>query len=664
MISVVRWIGRGRLAERPQQYEMAADEMEALVAKQQAMAIDGKHDEEDIGKQFDDSDDTDDEEDEMEAMERMGKHIQLHADGEEDTEETAEGQNGDNSDGKAENGVNGHDTEDGQDEAMNDDEDEQEQAADGSAEVAATAEDEDDDPKAAALLDELQMDEYDNEPEGAELFLGGRRLTVHDSNAEDPYITVADDEDDDSDEEDVLIKPTDCVLCVGRTEDEHSAVEVYVYDEDKGSLFVHHDFQIPSFPLAFTHLNQGPAVGGSESSDEVGSYLAVGTFLPGIEVWNLNVMDVLEPVCTLGGHEDERVNVTSRKSKGRKLKEGSHEDAVLCLDWHAAHRERLVSGSADETVKLWDVTTQQCIATLTHHRDSRNSDGGKQNKKDKGKKSKAGKGKSKAHAAAGDDNDSWYEEAQHANLSHKVQSLHINPSEPSLLLTGSYDRTVHLVDMRTAGTNTAAQRVYRVESDVEMVRWHGRAPLFLVATESGLVYLFDARKGEQPLFRLAAHSSATTAAQFSPHIDGLFLTSSADKTVKLWSVDGSGGDGGVVPSLLVSKEMRVGSVWSASWDIDAAALLACGGDKGKLAVWDIRENAEMVRKYGKQLGEQQQVDVEPEQRRDTATQKPQGKRQEEESEGELKSNASKGGHQKTVSKSRKKTTAAAESAED
>ena len=653
MISVVRWIGRGRLAERPMQYEMAADEMEALVAKQQAMQLDGKLDHDDLGKQFDDSDDTDDEEAEMDAMERMGRHIAMHADA--DHDEIADGQRKE---------ANGHAAEEEEEGAMDEDEDEDEREADGSSRAEAAADEEDTDPKAAALLDELQMDEYDNEPEGAELFLGGRRLTVHDSNADDPYITVADDEDEDSDEEDTIIRPTDCVLCVGRTEDEHSAVEVYVYDEDKGSLFVHHDFQIPSFPLAFTHLNQGPAVGSGQSeAAALGSYLAVGTFLPGIEVWNLNVMDALEPACTLGGYEDERVNV-SRTSKNRKLKEGSHIDAVLCLDWHAAHRERLVSGSADETVKLWDVTTQQCTATLTHHRGSRQSSGGKQARKEKGKKSKKGKSKSKANAAAADgneDDESWYEEAQHANLSHKVQSLHINPSEPSLLLTGSYDRTVHLVDMRTAGSSTAAQRVYHVEADVEMVRWHGRAPLFLTATESGMVYLFDARKDEQPLFRLAAHSSAATAAQFSPHIDGLFLTSSADKTVKLWSVDGGGGgggdgDGGVVPSLLVSKDMRVGSVWSAGWDVDAAALLACGGDKGKVAVWDVRESAEVVRKYGKQLGELEGSS--------TAQQEQKSEKEEGDVDAGQRPRASKGKPEQAAKKSRKKSQAAAEDADD
>ncbi|CAN0480836.1 unnamed protein product, partial [Ectocarpus sp. 8 AP-2014] len=48
---------------------------------------------------------------------------------------------------------------------------------------------------------------------------------------------------------------------------------------------------------------------------------------------------------------------------------GSHTDAVLALSWNREHRHVLASGSGDNTVKVWDVTTQQCSATLTHHSD-------------------------------------------------------------------------------------------------------------------------------------------------------------------------------------------------------------------------------------------------------------------------------------------------------
>lgn len=38
----------------------------------------------------------------------------------------------------------------------------------------------------------LRSDGYEDEVEGAELFLGGHKLMVHESNAEDPYVTVPD----------------------------------------------------------------------------------------------------------------------------------------------------------------------------------------------------------------------------------------------------------------------------------------------------------------------------------------------------------------------------------------------------------------------------------------------------------------------------------------
>ena len=175
-----------------------------------------------------------------------------------------------------------------------------------------------------------------------------------------------DEVEDDEDMEDDEVKATDSMLVVAVTEDDFSHLEVQLFTED-GSLFVHHDINLPELPLCMAWLDCPPfLVDGAQQM--VGNYMAVGTFDPVIEIWNLDVLDPLEPSASLGGelHEPGR-----RKKKGAapRYKAGSHEGAVMALSWNKRFRQALASGSADQTVKVWDVTTQQCSLHLQPHAD-------------------------------------------------------------------------------------------------------------------------------------------------------------------------------------------------------------------------------------------------------------------------------------------------------
>lgn len=86
------------------------------------------------------------------------------------------------------------------------------------------------------------------------------------------------------------------------------------------------------------------------------------------------------------------------QKKSKALKEGSHSDAVLSLSWNREYRNVLASGSADATVKVWDVAAQSCQATLQWHSD-------------------------------------------------KVQAVAWNPADAPVLLSGGFDHKIFLVSL-------------------------------------------------------------------------------------------------------------------------------------------------------------------------------------------------------------------------
>lgn len=248
-------------------------------------------------------------------------------------------------------------------------------------------------------------------------------------------------------------------------------MEVHVYEQHTGNLFVHHDVPLPAFPLCLAHGDIGP-------SGSAGNFCAVGMFSPGIEIWNLDVLNALEPSCILGGVDTSMADElmahklglgsgSSKKKKKKKsqqqgpeLRKGSHTDAVMALSWNKIHRQVIASGSADCTVKIWDVTHSNSDKanerTFSHHQD-------------------------------------------------KVQSVVWHTTEGSLLATGSYDRTVALVDARSSGDDI--KRV-KIPADCETIAWDPFNPQNLtVASEDGTVMCWDVRKfsDSTPLWSFVAN---------------------------------------------------------------------------------------------------------------------------------------------------------------
>ena len=115
---------------------------------------------------------------------------------------------------------------------------------------------------------------------------------------------------------------------------------------DGTTLYTHHDIPLPAAPLAVAWLGH-PYQGGAENHVQHGSFAAVGTMDPQIEVWDLEVTDPLEPQAALG------------------VAGSGHSDAVLALaaSMHCPHL--LASASADTSIKLWDVGVCQIASSYT-----------------------------------------------------------------------------------------------------------------------------------------------------------------------------------------------------------------------------------------------------------------------------------------------------------
>ena len=386
-----------------------------------------------------------------------------------------------------------------------------------------------------------------------------KALAYHDSNAEDPYL-AGDNREEDEEREELQILNTDNMILAARVEDEVAHLEIYVYEDEMDNLYVHHDIMLPAIPLCVEWLDI-PAgktqAGQSVDQSSKGNYVAVGTFEPDIELWDLDTVDSMYPNAILGqGGEEEMVAETGKKKKkkkkSKKANDSYHVDAVLSLAANQNHRTLLASSSADKTIKLWDLSTTKCAKSYAHHTD-------------------------------------------------KICSIEWSARQTTVLLSGSYDRTVVVADMRAPD---AIVPRWGVESDVESVRWDPHdSNYFFVATESGMLHYHDLRQApsslakSKPVWKLQAHDEAVSAFDINPTVPGYLVTGSSDKQVKLWNSQASG------PSMVVSRNLGVGRVFSANFgpDPDVAFRLAAAGSKGSVQIWDTSTNGAVRRTFASRM---------------------------------------------------------------
>ncbi|XP_076445535.1 periodic tryptophan protein 1 homolog [Babylonia areolata] len=363
------------------------------------------------------------------------------------------------------------------------------------------------------IVDKYGLDDYDDEEESAEKsrLTGMGDVVSFASNEDDPYITIKNDAD--SDDEEAEIRATDNLLVCGRCEGDMNFMEVFVYNEDNSQLYAHHEYLMTSFPLVVEWLN----FDGYENAP--GNFVAVGTMDPVIEIWDLDVMESVEPTLKLGS-----LPQTTKKKKKKKETVAGHTQAVLDLSWNHNARHVLASASADTTVALWDLTEGKVATTLTQH-------------------------------------------------SREVQCCKWHPQEQQTLLTGSFDNTVKVFDCRSAET---CHKSWKVQGEAEKVLWNHHNPLqFLTCTEQGMVYCMDIRQ-DKAVFTLGAHSKSVTGISLSSQVPGLLVTTSEDKSMKIWDIQAD------KPSLVLSRNMHMNELHCVGCCPEAPFVFAVGGKGHKV----------------------------------------------------------------------------------
>jgi len=162
-------------------------------------------------------------------------------------------------------------------------------------------------------------------------------LTYHASNDEDPYLTqdgTNSIDDDAVDEEELTIKPTDNLIVAGHVSKDESSIEVYVYDSEQNDFYLHHDIIQADYPCCVRWIGH--------VRNHSRNLAAAGYMNPDIFIWDIDVVDVLEPVEVLAGHRD----------------------AVIDISWNSQVKNIIASGSADQHVRLWNLDECKSISNI------------------------------------------------------------------------------------------------------------------------------------------------------------------------------------------------------------------------------------------------------------------------------------------------------------
>ncbi|GMS93706.1 hypothetical protein PENTCL1PPCAC_15881, partial [Pristionchus entomophagus] len=414
----------------------------------------------------------------------------------------------------------GSDASDDEEEAREFKDDEMEESMEpvGDGVKAADEEIEDEEEALKELMKEYEKEEGEEQMSGPKM----KGIAMYANPKDDPYITNHDDSDEEDEKDDFIIRPDDNLIVAAKVDQGQYSLEVRVYNEAGDDFYVHHDYLLEAPPLCLEPFYYDP---GSENKQ--GNLLAVGTMSGSLEVWDLDIVNSVDPVIIL---EAEGAGKKKKKKGGRKKRDGSaqgHIDAVLSCRWNHQMPHVMASGDAAGILVLWDIDEAKPATVID------------------------------ARAQGG------------------IQSMGWHPVEQSVLLTGSMGGFVDARDCRS--DKIAAQWNLGAEVQVEKVVWDHFSPFHaIVASDDGMLRYLDMRNPGSFILEGMAHEGGVEAIGMSCAKKGLVATGGADGTLALWSLSSSS------LTEVHRTPLSLGTIHSLAFSPNSPLILCVGGDKEDL----------------------------------------------------------------------------------
>eukprot|EP01117_Protostelium_nocturnum_P017554 TRINITY_DN7167_c0_g1_i1.p1 TRINITY_DN7167_c0_g1~~TRINITY_DN7167_c0_g1_i1.p1 ORF type:complete len:469 (-),score=150.45 TRINITY_DN7167_c0_g1_i1:402-1808(-) len=315
-----------------------------------------------------------------------------------------------------------------------------------------------------------------------------------------------------------------------------------------------------------------------------GTKLATGSGDTTVRIWDV---DTCLPIQTLNGHKNWVLYV-AWSPDGEKVASGGndceiriwdpvegkqigvplsgHKKYVTSISWEPLHKNaecnRLVSGSKDGSVKVWDLVLSRCLFSMTSHTMNVTcvrwgGEGliysGSQDRSIKVWDATDGK---MCRTLEG-----------HA---HWVNTLALNTDY--VLRTGQFDHTGKRLTDKEAAKEAALKRYQEVLKNV------GGVERMVSGSDDFTLFLWEPTRNKKPISRMTGHQQLVNVVSFSP--DGRLIASGAfDKSIRIWNA--------TTGSFVTALRGHVEAVYQVCWSSDSR-LLASGSKDSTLKVWDMQ----------------------------------------------------------------------------